>query len=88
MTLIKKIDVKNHLASRNRKGIHLFRAGGQSDAAGVSGKETASVTAKASHSVGIAPAPAHSNGPKFAVTEDVTRVTDSLKQAAFRNAQL
>jgi hypothetical protein len=88
MTLIKKIDVKNHLASRNRKGIHLFRATVQPGAAGFSGEETASRMAKAKHSIGSAAAPAHSNGSKIAVTEDVAGSTDSLKQVAFRNAQL
>ncbi len=88
MTLIKKIDVKNHLASRNRKGIHLFRASSQPDATGFSGEETTSGMAKTKHSVGSAAAPAHLNGSKIAVTDDVARGTDSLKQVAFRNAQL
>ena len=88
MTLIKKIDVKNHHASRNRKGIHLFRAGGQPVTAAFSGEEAASVMAKANHSVGIAAPPAHSNESKIAVTEDVAPVTGTLKQVAHRNAQL
>jgi hypothetical protein len=37
MSLIKKIDVKNHFSSRKRNGIHLYRPVSQPDATGFSG---------------------------------------------------
>lgn len=40
MSVIKKSDVKNHLATHDRKGIRLFRPASQPDATGFSGEET------------------------------------------------
>jgi hypothetical protein len=41
MPLIKKIDVKNYFASRNRHGIHLYKHASQPDATGFSGETSA-----------------------------------------------
>ena len=40
MSLIKKSDVKNHLSSRYRRGIHLAPRASQPDATGFSGKQS------------------------------------------------
>jgi hypothetical protein len=40
MSPIKKSDVKNHLSSRNRHGIHLHRPASQPDATGFSGEQS------------------------------------------------
>jgi hypothetical protein len=40
MSFIKKSDVKNHLSSRNRNGIHLYKPASQPDATGFSGEQS------------------------------------------------
>lgn len=51
MPLIKKIDVKNYFASRNRHGIHLHRSASQPDATGFSGEPSARATLDAGNVV-------------------------------------
>lgn len=46
MSLIKKSDVKNHLSSHHRKGIHLTRQTSQPDATGFSVPEAGGTPAK------------------------------------------
>jgi hypothetical protein len=53
MTVIKKSDVKNHLANRyrNRNGIHLYTPASQPDATGFSGEQTGHADSNAINTV-------------------------------------
>lgn len=88
MSLIKKIDVKNYLSSRNRKGINLYRPTSQPDATGFSGGEKASAKEKSKRSIGNANAqPSSINELNVAALDVVSSSTASLKQVVFGSAQ-
>lgn len=87
MTLIKKIDVMNHLASRNRKGSPLFRSKSQPDATGFSGDETTHKDFRPKSSLGEGKTQLPAVELKISAIEATPSPADSLKQIAFRSAQ-
>lgn len=51
MSVIKKSDVKNHLSTHNRNGIHLQRRASQPDATGFSGEQAGTADSNSSSNV-------------------------------------
>jgi hypothetical protein len=87
MSHIKKIDVKNYLSSRNRKGIHLYRPTSQPDATGFSSDETASAKVKSKRSQENAGPAQPPNGLNIGVSKSTPGSAASLQQVVFRSAQ-